>query len=275
MKEPKKRHKQWLRCARYIQQQYERTEATTSIKTRSDFSQLTERLNQLLRQRAIAQNRGWKAAEEQVSNDYRRQLTRIRNGADSELSSEDSKSSFEMSDTELFRDLLAAQSQFEELEFDTKTKALAGNTKDIVLDGHRFGAFRIVLCLKSLSRSGRANYEVVAIEPNRPSSNDDVTHPHIQCDGLCEGDAQPAIKLALQQGRLFDFFQIVEQVLGTYNASSAYVSLEDWEGSRCDTCGDLASSDGSRECAGCEASDLRWLRLPMQRMPRRVLWRLR
>ena len=159
----------------------------------------------MLRQRAIAQNRGWKAAEEQVSNDYRRQLTRIRNGADSELSSEDSKSSFEMSDTELFRDLLAARSQFEELEFDAKAKALAGNTKDIILDGHRFGAFRIVLCLKSLSRSGRANYEVVAIDPNRPSSNDDVTHPHIQCDGLCEGDAQPAIKLALQQGRLFDF----------------------------------------------------------------------
>ena len=33
-------------------------------------------------------------------------------------------------------------------------------------------------------------------------------------------------------GRLFDFFVIVRQVLNTYNPHSAYISLEDWDGDR-------------------------------------------
>ena len=252
MKESRERYKQLLRCARYIQQQYEVNDVAAANKAAPELTQLMANLDRLQRQQAIAEARGWNAARELVGKDYRRQLMRIRNEVDSGLANEDAKP-FAASDADLFRDLLALDSQFEKLDFVSKTKILAGNTKDIILDGHRFGAFRVVVYLRSMSRSQRADYEVFAVEPNRPSSNEDVTHPHVQCEGLCEGDAQPALKLALQQGRLFDFFQIVEQVLSTYNPSSAYVSLEDWEGARCYRCGDTTNSDDSRDCVGCEA----------------------
>ena len=117
-----------------------------------------------------------------------------------------------------------------------------------------FGAFRIDVQPESrMSRSERAYYECVR-DRGKSAFRKRRRHPPPRpSDALCEGDAQPAIRLALQQGRLLDFFQIVEQVLSTYNPSSAYVSLEDWEGSTCDRCGDMANSDDARECKGCES----------------------
>ena len=70
---------------------------------------------------------------------------------------------------------------------------------------------------------------------------------------MCEGDALPTIKLALQQGRLLDFFQIVEQVLSTYNPNSAYVTIDQREGTTCRHCGHTADPDETRECADCGA----------------------
>ena len=160
---------------------------------------------------------------------------------------------FEVDEMELFRDLLALDQESVSIEFDAKLKRLMFVTADVTLENHTLGAFKIVLHVDSLSTcpESRAYYEVVAIDANRPSTNDDVTHPHIQDDRLCEGDAQPAIKLALQQGRLLDFFQIVEQTLQTYNAASAYVSLDDWEGFHCRQCGFSASSDDRCACNEC------------------------
>ena len=246
----------WLRCAKSICQHYEKSGASIEDeKPGVNFDELVDRLNLLRRQQAMAVNRGWKAAELQINEDRRRQLVQIRENADVELSLVRKTEPFKVNESELFRDLLAINEDFAMVDFDAKANRLSVTTKDISLEDFGFGAFNIVLHLDSLttSSSRKAYYEVIALDANRPSSNDDVTHPHIQDDRLCEGDAQPTIKLALQQGRLLDFFQIVEQVLGTYNASSAYVTLREWEGSTCNHCGYSADADESRECGGCEA----------------------
>ena len=246
----------WLRCAKSICQQYDKSGLSgADEKLGANFVELVGRLNLLRRQQARAVNRGWKAAEFQINEDRRQQLVRIRENADAELSSVRKIEQFKANESELFRDLLAINEQFPKVDFDAKANRLSVTTKDIALEDFGFGAFNIVVHLDSLttSLSRRAYYEVIALDANRPSSNDDVTHPHVQDDRLCEGDAQPTIKLALQQGRLLDFFQIVEQVLGTYNASSAYVTLHEWEGATCNHCGYSADSDESRECGGCEA----------------------
>jgi hypothetical protein len=256
MNNRRKSQKAWLRCARSIAQNYKLAGLPeVSKKTEVNFGELVGRFSTLRRQQLLAQSRGWKSAERQVNEDRRRQLVRIRENADAELSSDSRMTSFEVHETELFRDLMALNEEAAKVEYDAKEKRLSVVTRDITLEAHTFGAFNIVLHLDTLSASPsrRAYYEVIAVDANRSSSNDDVTHPHVQDDRMCEGDAQPAIKFALQQGRLFDFFQIVEQVLGTYNPSSAYVTLREWDGSLCGNCGYSADPDDSRECSGCDA----------------------
>jgi hypothetical protein len=254
MKANKRPHAVWLRCARLVVRHYKESKSETAERPRSpELANLVDGLGRLRRKLSLASNRGWEAAKRQVNEDCRRQLVRIREHADAELSAERDISTFEVNEIELFRDLHVLSHEFSKVEFDPKAKRLSAVTKDITLDDCRLGAFKIVLHLDSVSTSKRTYYEVIAIEPNRPSSNDDVTHPHIQDDRLCEGDAQPAIGLALRQGRLLDFFQIVEQVLGSYNPSSAYVTIREWDGSTCNHCGYSADPDESRECGGCEA----------------------
>jgi hypothetical protein len=84
--------------------------------------------------------------------------------------------------------------------------------------------------------------------------NEAITHPHVDDECLCEGDARVPIRHALQQGRLFDFFTIVASVLRTYNASSPYVALEDWEGQRCADCGDSFLEDELSNCQNCSTA---------------------
>ena len=112
-------------------------------------------------------------------------------------------------------------------------------------------------------------YRVVARDPNPAARNDSVTHPHVQDEMLCEGDGRSAIRAALAQGRIFDFFLLVSQVLHTYARGSAYVEMDDWSGVSCSDCGTTMSPDDSyccqrcgselcgdcrRSCAGCEES---------------------
>ena len=252
MKRKERPHSKWLRCARFVASQYEDLEPLDSRRELPDFDEMARRARQLRRRLSLTQRQQWKVAEVRVRKDYHRQLRKVRDYAVSELNTEAVTTVWVVNEAELFRDLLVLAEEFPEAVFDKKEKRLSVVTKDISLDRVQLGAFRIELHLDSLS-SGQPYYEVIAIDPNRPPSNDDVTHPHVQSDHLCEGDAQPAIRLALQQGRLLDFFQLVENVLGTYNPSSAYVTTGEWEGTSCGHCGHTADPDDCRECGSCEA----------------------
>jgi hypothetical protein len=78
-------------------------------------------------------------------------------------------------------------------------------------------------------------------------------HPHVQGNQLCEGDGRAPIRQALAEGRLFDFFLLVRQVLQTYNAGSAYVCLTEWHGIECRDCGRLMTEDERDHCTECGA----------------------
>ncbi|HUQ69380.1 MAG TPA: hypothetical protein VM165_07655 [Planctomycetaceae bacterium] len=90
-----------------------------------------------------------------------------------------------------------------------------------------------------------------ALEPHRPESRKDITHPHVQDSTLCEGDASRPLEQALAEGRLCDYFLIVRQTLQTYNPQSAYVAIADWEGYRCRGCDDSVSADDLCSCEFC------------------------
>ena len=53
-------------------------------------------------------------------------------------------------------------------------------------------------------------------------------------------------------GRLLDFFVLVRQMLETYNSSSPYVSIDDWEGSAATDCGCSMDADDAGSCDRCD-----------------------
>lgn len=153
----------------------------------------------------------------------------------------------------LIRDVLGelgqVRDEFGEFRYDHGESLLTVTTEPITLQGIELGRFEIRLRVDRLknTQSGPP-YEIVALDPNRPESNDSITHPHVSDDRLCEGDASAAIRAALDQGRLCDFFLLVRSVLTTYNEDSPYVRLDEWDGIACYDCGDVTSQSYWCEC---------------------------
>ena len=156
------------------------------------------------------------------------------------------------SGAELYHDLRSLEEEFETVLYSSPDKTLSAHTEPIRLDGVYLGPFEIRLDWQGLP--DHHHYEVIATDPQPASSNEDVTHPHVSSRQLCEGDGTAAIRRALKEGRLADFFLIVANLLRTYNSSSPYVSLDDWEGVRCADCDTLVVGDDRYCCDKCEAA---------------------
>lgn len=153
---------------------------------------------------------------------------------------------------ELHDELLLAEREFGELEYVRNERRISVTTDRIELEGVDLGPFRIDLYLGEMrSDSTEQWFQVQATEPNPPSSREDITHPHVMDDKLCTGDGAIPIQQALLNGRIGEFFVLVRSVLETYNADSAYVMLDRWNGQACHDCGYLEASE-MYFCEGCE-----------------------
>lgn len=150
-------------------------------------------------------------------------------------------------------DLSALETEFDEVAFDLRARQLWVVTGPIELDDVPLGRFRIRLCWGRLGES--RPYIVEALDPNPAATDSGVTHPHVHDEALCEGDGKAAIRAAMEEGRFFDFFLLVRQILETYNPSSAYVRIQDWVGTTCGDCGSTTDRDEAIPCEHCE-SDL-------------------
>jgi hypothetical protein len=148
----------------------------------------------------------------------------------------------------LYDELVATEAEFGGL--DIEDAALTVTTEPIALEGIELGPFQIRLNLDRIG--GEASYTVVALEPNPASSCADTTHPHVNGDRLCPGEGWASIRAALEEGRLFDFFTIVERILHTYAAGSAYVELDRWFGPSCHDCDVTIDQDDACICPSCE-----------------------
>jgi hypothetical protein len=150
----------------------------------------------------------------------------------------------------LYEELLALHQEFEEVQIDLQEQILTVRTEPIVLEDRHLGRFEIRLDYASLG--DHSPYETVPLQPDPPVLNSDVSHPHVNGNRLCEGDAKAPLAAALAQGRLCDFFLLIDRVLKTYNPESAYVRLEEWEGVACGDCGATVPPDDVGECDGCQ-----------------------
>ena len=151
---------------------------------------------------------------------------------------------------EIYQDLMALQQEFGALRIDFTKQELAFTTDDITFVDVDLGQFEIVLCWNEIREHGP--YRVKALDSNSPPNDSAITHPHIRDDILCEGEGRSAIRRALQQGRLFDFFLLVRQIVENYNPSSAYAVIKDWNGVKCYDCGSTSSDDDVSCCRRCD-----------------------
>lgn len=200
----------------------------------------------------LAEFRGWTLAANRLRQDLGHILSSLQSQL-KELECELAKNmsgSYFANAAEIYGDLLALELQFEAIEFDRENHWLAVTTEPITLEGKNLGPFKIQLDWCRLTMD--AAYLVIAQDPHPAESREDVTHPHVADQRLCEGDGHLAIRRALTEGRLLDFFVLVANVLQTYNGESAFVEIKAWDGENCSDCGDAVSADCRSVCDKCD-----------------------
>ena len=205
----------------------------------------------LSRQLDLARSREWILAARRLESDLRSQLQTMTDqlsklgeglcGVRQEVASVH----------DIYKDIVSLESEFEEVSWSCLQGTLSVTTEEIVLEGIALGRFQVELDWRELPTTW---FRVIALDPNAATSNDNVTHPHVEAESLCMGDARLPIVQALEQGRIADFFSIVNSVLLTYNSGSPYVSLADWTGVTCSDCGDTIDAEDRYTCEKCEHS---------------------
>ena len=156
---------------------------------------------------------------------------------------------------EVYEELRQVREEFGRLEYDNDEQTLSVFTEPIELEDVFLGDFEIRLLIPQLAEMRNGNFlRVIALDPHPAATNECVTHPHVSDDCLCSGDAHVPIQTALANGRICDFFMLVGSVLKTYNPSSPYVSLSEWDGICCYDCGYVVSGDNIYYCEECENS---------------------
>lgn len=162
---------------------------------------------------------------------------------------------------DLKADFKAMERHFSEVIVAPETIAVV--TDEIVLkddtEGEfNFGRFKIVLDLLSYRRKfGKDRlYTVIACDPRYVGEDETYSHPHVSEAELCEGEAVHTIERALNEGRFFDFFHIVNNTLQSYNARSPYMPLKRWvnpgHGCSCAECGYEIYPDDALVCDNCD-----------------------
>jgi len=153
-------------------------------------------------------------------------------------------------------ELRALEDEFGELEVDDRRCVLRVVTEPITLKSVELGPFALELVWSRFGQTRGAHcFDILALEPNPAGGKDRVTHPHVQDGTLCAGDAAAPVERALADGRLGDAFALVRSVLANYNPRSAYVGLDEWDGTPCSDCGDRIERGESYYCIACH-SDL-------------------
>ena len=152
---------------------------------------------------------------------------------------------------DLYADLETLDEEFEEVSYQPSANLLIVCTESIELEGIDLGPFEIRLDLSQLS--AEAPYRIVAINPTPAHARPEVTHPHVMDEILCAGEGRAAIRAALSDRRLLDFFLLIASVLRTYNEDSPYLELQDWFSESCYDCGSLTHEESGFTCQGCDA----------------------
>jgi hypothetical protein len=209
-----------------------------------------------LRKRDLARRRGWLLAAAQINQGLKWQLRSLACNIETAAKAVEFQVNQPSipSQSDIYRDIIALEREFEEVRIDLKQNLLVVVTEPIELEDVPLGPFEIRMNYGQLGVFHARCYRIAALEPNFASGRGDVPHPHVQDGWLCEGDGDAAIQAALDGGRLYDFFLLVQRVLLTYNSGNPYIALHDWYGAPCNSCDVRLDGDEAYECSECGAT---------------------
>lgn len=252
----KKQQRTVFRIANLIYAQVRAQEATRIGNATAEQRRLNSALDRyaaLCRQAAKAHARKWLAAAKRLLEQANTALEDLHYEIEARRRQRHDESLPLASPGDVVRDLEQMEAEFHQWQCDEGTATLSVRTDDIELSGVYLGAFTIQLNLRQLGQSDpQSAFSILAEDPNPAGGRDGVTHPHVKDERLCAGEALVPIGSALQTGRICDFFLLVRSVLQTYNAHSAYVPLDNWNGSPCQDCGHLMDDGEGFCCEYCE-----------------------
>ncbi|MFA5866333.1 MAG: hypothetical protein WC975_16800 [Phycisphaerae bacterium] len=164
---------------------------------------------QTSKQLAQSVNHHWSAAAERCRDRMNRDLYFVSHAV-GDLHQFSQTPKFTLPDVRtIYEELLQVQDEFEEFSFDFTENLLSVDTQPVELDGLYLGSFQIQLEVKNLWRHyNQASYYVFARDPHTASSNNEVTHPHVSSDRLCEGDGNPFDRLSETQPVIRDWHYV-------------------------------------------------------------------
>lgn len=215
-----------------------------------------QRCVDFMRQIRRAELRGWHLAAAELATDLRLTISSVQNELAAVLKELPATTITETTakTSDICADLVALKEEFEELNYDLRGRWLSVTTEPITLNGIYLGPFEIRLDWRRILGRDESTYRVIAKDPHPAECRDNVTHPHVCDEQLCEGHSRQVIRQALVQGRLLDFFTLVASGLRTYNEESPFVALEIWYGKTCADCGAVVDEDECHVCRKCEES---------------------
>lgn len=141
----------------------------------------------------------------------------------------------------IIEDIRALRKEFKNVE--VTTGGISIETEPIRLGKRNFGRFRIEW--ENFSYKMRAQGLEPRIRPIDVFANKVMAgcgyyhHPHTSRIGtICAGDGNDSVVLAVEEGRIYDLFLILNSILHGYDARSAFASLSSWRKTqKCYRCG--------------------------------------
>ena len=230
-----------------------KTAKLKSIQAR--FTDLGTKYSELTKNSALFDttiNKGWFSSADSIRSRISRSLYEFKHNLQQFTDVINSDDPQLQKSSDIFADILQLEQEFGQIDIDLEARTLSVTTESIVLDDVSFGPFEIKLYLDQIEKLYTGSpYRIIALDPNPAATDENVTHPHVTSERLCEGDGCIPIRKALEQGRMCDFFHIIKGILDTYNPDSPYVSIDDWSGVSCYDCGRTIVLDESYYCESC------------------------
>lgn len=245
-----------MKMANCILEQVSQLQQEYFLRNKTCLSRFCEKLEHILNDRRLydtAIQRNWQAASKKIQTragrsigDLNLEIQTLKGHLEQELPKIPSVS-------DILDELMQIEDEHGQLQYNWKENMLSVITEPIELEGVALGSFEVRLHIDRINQLCKSRpYYIIALEPYPAGSSDDVTHPHVSNEILCEGDGSILIRKALEQGRLADFFDMVIRILNTYNPDSPYVPLNEWHGYPCYDCGYTVNRDESYFCEECQ-----------------------
>jgi hypothetical protein len=127
-------------------------------------------------------------------------------------------------------------------------------TEPIRLQRRNFGVFDMVLILYPDFKKGMSPYDTATIAETPFSISagnySGIVHPHVLNEHICLGEHAVLAENFLRFGYLYEYFDICNRVLHSYNSDRPYARIDNWQAIMCGECNGVVQNN-CYKCPTC------------------------